>query len=247
MIYRSRYDNIIFEFSLPQESLGVVVICDGIPSVPKQKDLMMLLNGYGYVAVYPRYQGTWESGGEFLAQAPGDDINTVIKIIKNGLLTELYAGKDFAVKKPIYLIGSSFGGSVALSIIDNMDIDKIIAFSPIIDFQNYNKEGEEQDLLLLESFIQNAFNMGYRFSDINWKKMVKGEIFNPIQDIDPLRASNVLVVYDLFDKEIGYRKIKEYCTKNNIETITTQGIGHLSFSKIPGSIWEEAIKFLGYR
>lgn len=244
MIYRGRYDNIIFEFSLPEAPKGVVVICDGVPSVPKQKDVMVRLNSYGYTVIYPRYQGTWESGGEFLARAPTDDINSIIKMLKNGSLTELYSGKNFTITGPIHVLGSSLGGSIALSLLDNLNIDKIIGLSPIIDFKTHNKNGDEQDLAWLRLFIQQAFNRAYRFSNENWDKMMAGEVFNPKHKIDLSRRKDILIAYDLSDREVNYKNIEEYCAQNKIKNIITKNTGHLSFSKIPDSVWGEISYFL---
>ncbi|HET8574674.1 MAG TPA: hypothetical protein VFM02_00690 [Candidatus Paceibacterota bacterium] len=242
MIYRGRCNEIIFEFSLPSTPKGNIVLCEGLPGVPKQKEIISNLNKRGYSVFYPRYRGTWESGGEFLTKSPAEDIGLLIELLKTGSVQDLYAEKNFSVNGPIYIVGSSFGGSVALSLVGRSGIAKVVAFSPIVDFPLHNFNHTEQDLLWLKTFIRRAFHMAYRFSDENWDKMVKGELFNPKQK--STQPKNTLIVYDISDHEVDSVKIEEYSRKNNIQTIVTESIGHLSFSKIPQEAWDKVCEFL---
>jgi len=240
IIYRSKIKDIIFEFSPSEENKGVVIVCDGLPSVPKQKEMISDFSSRGFFVIYPRYRGTWESDGEFLKESPAEDIKDVIDLIKTGKITELYADKEFEIEnKNIYLMGSSFGGAVALSLAENEDVSKMVALSPVIDFSRHNNDGSEQDLIWLGGFIRKAFGQGYRFSDENWQKMTKGEIFNPPQKLDKEKSEKILVLYDKSDESIKSDKIEDYCSANNIKTIEIKDIGHLSFSKISEEIKSE--------
>lgn len=244
MIHRGRVNNIIFEFSLAEKPFCNVILCEGLPSVPKQKELIIFLNSKGCNVFFPRYGGTWESGGEFLAKSPTEDIFTLVQHLKNGEVTELYGNKTFNTNYPINLIGTSFGGAVALSLLPRDDIHKVVAFSPIVDFKSHNSKGNEQDLHQLKTFMQIAFGFAYRFSDQNWSEMLRGDLFNPPQEIRVGREKDVLIIYDTTDKDIDANKISKYVAKKNISTITTNLIGHLSFSKIPHELWQEVINFL---
>jgi len=223
-------------------------LCDGLPSVPKQKRLMNHLAENGFFVVFLRYAGTWESGGEFLKRPPTQDIEEIIKLTKGGTFTELYAGKKFHVSGlPVYLVGSSFGGSVVLAMANNGDIKKIVAFSPIVDLTTHNDSGNEQDLLWLGDFIKKAFGMGYRYDDAQWKKMAEGKLFNPPQKIDNARAGDILLFYGAKDSEVEPDKIEKYAEKNGINAIADQNQGHLSFSKISEKMWDETISWLAGR
>lgn len=243
MIYRSKIDDIIFEFSPAEnESRGVVIICDGFPSVPRQKELLSYLSAAGYFIIFPRYRGTWESDGEFLKESPAKDIEDVINFIKNNKIKELYVGKEFDIRdKNIHLLGSSFGGSVALSLVESDDVNKIIALSPVVDFKMHNKDGNEQDLLWVRDFIKQAFDQGYRFKDECWNKMVSGDIFNPKQKLNEKEAEKISIIYDQSDKEIDYKKIENYASQNNIKTIKWDNVGHISFSKLSKDKLDEII------
>lgn len=238
VIYRGRTNEIVFEFVPPEgEQKGVAVLCDGIPSVPKQKELLAYLSRKGLFVVFPRYRGTWESGGSFLADPPENDIEKVTELISKRSIIELYAAKEFSLPEtPIYLIGSSFGGAVALSLVHNPKISKIIAFSPLITFST--------ELYQLEHFIRVGFGEGYRFTNDNWKRMASGKLFSPPAKINTARRESILVVYDFSDATIDPKTIETYVKENNIAVMKTNGIGHLSFSKIPQETWEDAIKWL---
>lgn len=243
MILRGRFEDIIFEFSLANNSQRTLIICDGLPSVPKQKELLIYLNNNGFDVFYPRYKGTWESGGEFLARSPSDDIADFIKFLKKGSVTELYNNTTFSVKNSVSIVGSSFGGTVALALADNSDVDKIVAFSPIVNLKSHNN-GEEQDLNQLGEFMSRAFGNGYRFKKENWEAMTGGKIFNAPEKISANRSKDILIAYDLSDKEIDHKKIADYCSKNNIRSIVSENAGHLSFSKISQSLWTQVFEFL---
>lgn len=247
MVYRGRLNNLIFEFSIAEKPFCNIILCEGLPSVPKQKELMTHLSNNGCNVFFPRYSGTWESEGEFLIISPTEDIYNLVRHLKNGSATELYGGKTFNTNYPTHLVGSSFGGTVALSLIPRDSISKIVALSPIIDFKTHNNDNTEQDLNWLKSFIQKAFGSAYRFSDQNWDLMINGELFNPPQEVPESKAGNVLIVYDTTDKEINPGKIAQYVSKNKISTIVTDTAGHLSLSKIPHYVWERIIGFFKFK
>lgn len=238
IIYRGRTSEIVFEFVPPEgEQKGIAVLCDGIPSVPKQKELLAYLSRKGLFVVFPRYRGAWESGGSFLANPPGNDIEEVMELLSRRSITELYATKEIPLSEtPIYLIGSSFGGAVALSLVHNPKISKILAFSPLITFAT--------ELYQLEHFMRVGFGEGYRFTNENWKRMASGKLFSPPTKINAGRRESVFVVYDSSDTTIDVQTIETYVKENNIAVMKTNGIGHLSFSKIPQETWESALKWL---
>ena len=237
IVYRSKINNIIFEFLSAKKDKGVVIFCDGLPSVPKQKELMVYFSTQGYSVVYPRYRGTWESGGEFLKESPSKDIAAIIREVKKGKLKELYANRAIKINNGnIFLIGSSFGGSIALSLVENKNVSKIVALSPLVDFKIHNNNNNEQDLSQLSSFIKKAFGNAYRFKRENWDKMVKGQIFNPKQKLSKKEAEKILIFFDKSDNSIDYKKIQNYSHKNGLKNIEVKKIGHLSFSKISDKI-----------
>src|ERR1035441_9301255 len=70
-MFRTRFKlNIVTEF-LPPARTGktqkAIILCDGMPSIPRKQPLAEFLAAKGHWVFYPRYRGAWESGGEVLA------------------------------------------------------------------------------------------------------------------------------------------------------------------------------------
>lgn len=246
-IYRSKIKKIIFEFTPPENfSQGIIILCEGLPSVPGRKDLMTMLANKGFIVVFPRYRGTWESGGEFLRTPPTRDIEDILQVIQSGVIVELYSNRNIKIPNShICLLGSSFGGSVALSLAKNKDIHKIVALSPIVDFKKHNNLNNEENLISAGNFIKRAFGQGYRFKDERWIEMIKGKIFNPPQKLDQKTADKILIGYGKLDHQVNYKKIKDYASNNKIKQIMeVSNKGHLTFSNLSDVEWNKITEWL---
>jgi hypothetical protein len=73
-MFRTRFrQQIVAEF-LPPKRQGrkqrVIILCDGMPSIPRKQLLSEFLAVKGFWVIYPRYRGTWESDGQFLERSP---------------------------------------------------------------------------------------------------------------------------------------------------------------------------------
>src|SRR5215467_9096254 len=72
-MFRTRFkQDIVAEFvdpSRPQKKQKLIILCDGMPSMPNKQPLAEFLAANGFWVIYPRYHGAWESGGEFLESA----------------------------------------------------------------------------------------------------------------------------------------------------------------------------------
>lgn len=249
-IYRGRINEIIFEFTPPQKySQGIIIICDGLPSVPNRKELMIMLANNGFVSIFPRYKGTWESNGEFLKETPVKDIEEVLQVIKKREITELYFNRKIKLpNKPVHLLGSSFGASVALALSGNKNISKIVALSAIVDFKEHNKTKNEEDLVWVGEFIRRAFGEGYRFNNKRWNEMIRGNLFNPPQNINQETANNILIGYGKLDSQVNYKKIEKYISNNKINQVIFElNGGHMTFSKLPQKIWDKIIMWLSIK
>src|ERR1700758_5223491 len=81
-MFRTRFARDIVTEFLPPVRTGkiqkAIILCDGMPSIPRKQSLSEFLSAKGYWVFYPRYRGAWESGGEFLARSPHLDILDVI-------------------------------------------------------------------------------------------------------------------------------------------------------------------------
>ena len=116
-MFRTRFARDIVTEFLPSAGRGrkgrVIILCDGMPSIPRKQPLAEFLSAKGYWVFYPRYRGAWESGGEFLERSPHLDILDVIDGVQREF-RELAFGRRFRVRADeVFVIGGSFGGTVA--------------------------------------------------------------------------------------------------------------------------------------
>src|SRR5215469_5396754 len=116
--FRTRFKKeIVAEFlppARPRKKQKVIILCDGMPGIPRKQALMEFLAGKGYWVFYPRYRGAWESGGKFLEKSPHHDILDVIGELPKGF-QEVAFGRQFSVAaREVFVIGGSFGGATAI-------------------------------------------------------------------------------------------------------------------------------------
>src|SRR6202040_322729 len=71
-----------------------IILCDGMPSIPRKQPLVEDLSRKGYWVFYPRGRGAWESGGQFLERSPHQDILDIVSELPKGI-RELAFGKRF--------------------------------------------------------------------------------------------------------------------------------------------------------
>ncbi|OGZ44854.1 MAG: hypothetical protein A2844_01070 [Candidatus Ryanbacteria bacterium RIFCSPHIGHO2_01_FULL_48_80] len=114
---RTRFKKeIVTEFLPPRgrDTGKVIIFCSGMPSVPAKREFLEFYSKKGFWTFAPRYRGTWESGGKFLARSPHEDILDIIDELPRGFIS-FFDGKRYRVKpKRLYIFGSSFGGPAAL-------------------------------------------------------------------------------------------------------------------------------------
>src|SRR3974390_1540211 len=108
-MFRTRFKNeIVAEFlpsSRPRKKQKMIVLCDGMPSIPRKQSLAEFLAAKGFWVIYPRYRGAWESGGGFLEKSPHEDILDVIDELPKEL-EEIAFGQRFRLAPDqIFAIG----------------------------------------------------------------------------------------------------------------------------------------------
>jgi predicted alpha/beta hydrolase len=91
----------------------VIILCDGMPGMPTKQGLARFLSEKGYWVIYPRYRGSWESGGQFLKKSPHLDISDIIDELPKGLKENTFGKKFKLSPSEIFVIGGSFGGAAA--------------------------------------------------------------------------------------------------------------------------------------
>src|SRR5690242_8220305 len=97
-MYRTRFaGEIVAEFlpsSRPAKRQKLIILCDGMPSVPRKQPLAKFLSQKGYWVIYPRWRGAWESGGRLLQKSPAKDLSDIIDELPKRI-REAAFGKTF--------------------------------------------------------------------------------------------------------------------------------------------------------
>jgi alpha-beta hydrolase superfamily lysophospholipase len=230
-LLRTRFaKNIVAEFLPPaKKSNKVIILCQGMPSVPEKEELVRFLSNKGFWVIFPRYRGTWESNGSFLEKSPHQDILDIIAELPKGI-TNLWDGKKYKIApKQIYLLGSSFGGPAAILASRNKKVNKAVVLSPVTDWQSQEKT---EDLDQLEKFTRLAFDQAFRYSLKDWQKLKTGKFYNPMAEIDNINAGKILIIHAKDDKTVDYRTSQKFSRLTNAKLILLPKGGHLSISNL---------------
>ena len=188
-MFRTRFArDIVTEFLPPARALGTraskrqraIILCDGMPSIPRKQPLAEFLSSKGYWVFYPRYRGAWESGGLFLERSPHLDLLDVITGLSREF-RELAFGRRFCVSvDDVFVIGGSFGGAAAILASLDPRVKRVVANCPVVDWAILSREEKkETSNPSYAAYIRAAFGNGYRLSDKNWKKLRGGKFYNP--------------------------------------------------------------------
>lgn len=247
-MFRTRFkQQIVTEFLPParvSRKQKVIVLCDGMPSIPRKQPLAEFLAGKGYWVFYPRYRGAWESGGEFLALSPHQDLLDVIDGLPKGF-RELAFGRRFRFQPDqVFIIGGSFGGPAAiLASMDNR-VSRVIANCPVVDWSILTEaEKVETSNRSYAAYIREAFGSGYRLSDHNWKKLRSGKFYNPVSHADEINPEKIMMFHAKDDPSIPYRSVKDFARRTGVKLNTLQRGGHVSTDFIVRKYWPRIKKF----
>lgn len=247
-MFRTRFKKeIVAEFSppaRPSKQQRVIILCDGMPSIPRKQALVEYLSTKGYWVFYPRWRGAWESGGQFLERSPHEDILDVVSELPNGF-EELAFGRKFRCSPhKVFVIGGSFGGAAA--ILSSLDprITKVIANCPVVDWAILPKEQKkETSNPSYPAYIRAAFGNGYRLSAKNWNKLHGGVFYNPTHHIRELTPSKILMFHAKDDPYIPWKMVDGFAERAGIKLkLLSQG-GHLRTEYVVRKYWPQIKRF----
>jgi pimeloyl-ACP methyl ester carboxylesterase len=247
-MFRTRFQrDIVTEFLppvRPAKTHRAIILCDGMPSIPRKQPLAELLSGKGYWVFYPRYRGAWESGGEFLERSPHLDILDVVSGLSRDF-RELAFGKRFRVAvDEFFVIGGSFGGAAA--ILSSLDprVRKVIANCPVVDWAILAREQKkETSNPSYAAYIRAAVGEGYRLSDRNWNKLRGGNFYNPAYHAREITASKIMMFHAQDDPYVPYRSVQKFARITGVKLKLLRRGGHLSTDLIVRKYWEQMQKF----
>src|SRR5215471_7768843 len=208
---RTRFKReIVAEFLPPARTTKqdrVIILCDGMPSIPRKQPLAEFLARKGYWVFYPRWRGSWESGGKFLARSPVGDITDVIGGLSKEI-REVAFGQRFTVRPAaIYVIGGSFGGAAAILCSLDRRVTKVVANCPVVDWAVLkNEQGKETSNPSYAAYVREAFGPAYRLSDRNWNKLRGGVFYNPEHHIRELDRAKIMMIHAKDDPYIPWKQ-----------------------------------------
>ncbi len=230
-LLRTRFKNeILTEFLPPKkESRDVIILCDGMPTVPSKKKMIKKLSKKGFWVFHPRYRGTWESNGNFLDHPPEQDIFDLVDELPKGF-TSVWEKKEFHLNpNRIFVLGASFGGTTALLASKDKRVTKVIAISPVID---WTVEAPDEPMSDLEKIINSGYGGAYRFKHEDWLKLSRGEFFQPksvIKDLDPKK---IFLLHAEDDRVVPIEPAKEFVKELGCEYKFFKTGGHDLSKKI---------------
>lgn len=222
-----------------RKSNKAIIFCDGVPTVPSKKSLLEFFARKGFWVFHPRYRGTWESRGSFLAKSPAEDILDVISGFSSGF-KDLWSGKNFKFRpEKIYVFGSSFGGAMSILASRDPRITKIVAISPAVDWK---AKSNKEDLVWLKNFVENAFGQAYRFSQKDWQKLKSGKFYNPINYAGEIDGNKIFIIHAKDDDVVNWKSVDNFTKKIKCKCVLLKKGGHMSLSEILKSVFYKKIK-----
>ena len=247
-MFRARFKKeILAEFLPParvQRKQRVVLLCDGMPSIPRKQGLAHFLSEKGYWVFYPRWRGSWESGGEFLQRPPQLDLADIIDELPKGV-REIAFGRRFDLSPDeIFVIGGSFGGTAAIFASLDPRVKKVLANCPVVDWSILREEQpKETSNKSYTAYILEAFGNAYRLPEKNWKKLGAGPFFSPVHCAHKFTPSKVWIFHAKDDLYIPWEGVKEFAARTGIRLRLRPSGGHGNTEQVVQRSWAEIERF----
>jgi len=247
-MFRTRFKKeIVAEFLpplRPRKNQKLIILCDGMPSIPHKQPLAEFLAAKGFWVIYPRYRGAWESDGEFLAKSPHEDILEILDELPTEL-EEIAFGRRFRLAPDqTFVIGGSFGGAAAILLSLDPRVKRVVANCPVVDWSILDKaEKAETSKANYAEYIRHAFGTGYRLSDVNWEKLRGGTFYNPWHYRNEIDGSKVLMFHAKDDPNVPYERTKRFAKITCVKLQTLRRGGHIGTDYITRRYWQEIKKF----
>jgi len=247
-MFRTRFKNeIVAEFLPPirsRKKQRVILLCDGMPSVPRKQPLAQFLAQKGYWVFYPRWRGAWESDGQFLEQAPQQDLSDVMDELPKSIREAAFGQKFKLTPDEIFVIGGSFGGAAAILASLDPRVKKVVANCPVVDWNILREEQKkETSNKSYPAYIREAFGNGYRLSEKNWNKLHSGVFYNPAHHVSDLSPQKILIFHAKDDPYIPWRSVSNFAAAVGIKLRLLARGGHIRTEHIVQTYWPQIKRF----
>ncbi len=232
-VFRTRFaDEIVCEFAAPPHASNcAVILAAGAPTYPgKRERVMNAIARSGYWVFVPRYRGSWESDGEFLARPPSEDILDVVSGIASGF-TALQTGETFRIPEPrVFLIGGSFGGAAVILASIDARVEKAVALSPLVDWTK--QEGTDEPLEQMATLLPAAWGNGYRGDPSAWRRLARGDFYNPAHEADRIDGKKLLIAHAMDDTVIPYASVAAFAKLVGATFVPMKKGGHFALGPL---------------
>ena len=245
---RTRFGDIVCEYLLSsRKSRKVLILATGMPGYPgRSGKAVYALAERGYSVFVPRYRGSWESGGKFLARSPHEDILEVVSGIQKGF-TDAWTGEKVRIAKPeFYVIGGSFGGPAAILASQDKRVKKAVALAPVVDWRA--QEGTTEPVEKLARFLKAGFGEAYRGDANVWKKLVSGKFYNASREKKRIDGKKLLVIHAKDDDVVPFAPAKAFAHDVGARFEGLSRGGHFGVSSaLKPHLWRRIEPFLKSR
>jgi pimeloyl-ACP methyl ester carboxylesterase len=247
-MFRTRFKNeIVAEFLPPtrtRKKQRVIILCDGMPSIPRKQGLCEFLSANGFWVIYPRYRGAWESDGQFLKRSPHEDVLDVVDELPKGL-TEIAFGRRIPLSPDqIFVVGGSFGGAAAILASLDSRVNKVVANCPVTDWAILDRsEKVETTNEDYAAYIREAFGNAYRLSDADWEKLHGGSFYSPWHRRAEIDAAKVMIIHAMDDPHVPYEGSLRFADETGVKLKSARRGGHLSTEWVVRKHWKGIRRF----
>lgn len=251
-MFRTRFKrDIVAEFLPPDRARRkqrLIILCDGMPSIPRKQPLAEFLAEKGFWVLYPRYRGAWESGGEFLQKSPHEDILDILDGLPAEIEEIAFARRFKLAPDQVFVIGGSFGGAAAILLSLDPRVDRSVANCPVVDWGILDRaEKVETSRASYAEYIREAFGNAYRLSDANWKKLRGGTFYNPWQHRSKVTGSKLMIFHAKDDPSVPYERTREFATLTGATFTSLNRGGHISTDYIVRKYWPHIHRFFNFK
>ena len=239
---RTRFERDILTEFLPPSRQGrkqrAIILCDGMPSIPRKQPLAEFLSAKGYWVFYPRYRGAWESGGRFLERSPHLDILAVIEGM-GAEFREIAFGQRFRARADeVFVMGGSFGGTAALLCSLDERVKKVVANCPVVDWRILaGEQKKETSNPSYAAFIGEAFGAAYRLTDRNWGKLSDGKFYSPAYRAGEMTGAKIMMFHAQDDPFVPWRTVVKFARLSGAGLTLLRRGGHLSTDLVVRKYW----------
>ncbi|MFA5736930.1 MAG: hypothetical protein WC893_02115 [Candidatus Paceibacterota bacterium] len=208
-----------------------VILLPGIPYNPlKNYDLIDHLTTQHDVYMI-HYDGTWGSSGKFLKHNPVISVQDFISSLERGA----FLNTTGSAYKNVFIIGTSFGGGLALTLKDYPILKAVCVLSPVISYKSV------AGIDTLGEYLKTRHSDYYTFMSEDMQALITDQIISPKEQMT-LQTNKLLVFAGEYDDQIPVNDILEFCSKNNI-ALHTLPMGHITLSKVNSDIYKKISLF----